>query len=160
MVSPDAEHANVALRDGRVVTLAPLRAADDAEVALLLDMLSDPRASFFARAVAARTADAVHGELAAYAAWQGEDGGRRGEFAGAVDPRFAELGLGTLLLRRSARDALEAGLETLRVELYPGSAATASMLRDSGLRTHWDLDYPVVHVDLLLGTQRPGWVTP
>ena len=132
-------------------------------------MLSDSRATFFARAAAARTADAVHGalvartatgELAGYAAWSAEQGGRRGEFAGAVDPRFVELGLGTLLLRRSARDALEAGLETLRVELYPGSAATASMLRDSGLQTHWDLDYPVVHVDLLLVTQRPGWVTP
>jgi hypothetical protein len=34
------------------------------------------------------------------------------------------------------------------------------MLRDCGLRTHWDLDHPVVHVELLLGTERPGWVTP
>ena len=34
------------------------------------------------------------------------------------------------------------------------------MLRDCGLRTRWDLDYPVVHVDLLLGTERPGWITP
>ncbi len=169
MVSPDAEHATVTLRDGRVVTLAPLDAADEADVARLLETLKDLRVTFFARAAAARDGDAAHGELVArtpagelagYAAWSAEDVGRRGEFAGAVDPRFAELGLGTLLLRRGTRDALDAGLETLRVELHPGSAAIASMLRDCGLRTHWDLDYPVVHVDLLLGTQRPGWVTP
>ena len=85
----------------------------------------------------------------------------RREFAGAVDPRFAELGLGTLLLRRSARATRSTpASRALRVELHPGSAATAAMLRDCGLRTHWDLDYPVVHVELLLGTQRPGWVTP
>ena len=37
---------------------------------------------------------------------------------------------------------------------------TAAMLRDCGLRTHWDLDHPVASVDLILGSQRPGWVTP
>lgn len=98
------------------------------------------------------------GELAGYAAWIAD--GERGEFAGAVDPRFSALGLGTLLLRRGAGDALSAGLRALRVELHAGSEATAAMLRDSGLRTHWNLDHPVVHVDILLGTERPGWVTP
>jgi len=169
MVSHDAEHAAVALRDGRSVTLAPLSAEDAADVARLLGSVADPRATFFARAVAERGHDAARGaivartsagELAGYAAWIAEPGVPCGEFAGVVDPAFAELGLGTLLLRRAGRGALDAGLSTLRVELHPRSAALAAMLRDCGLQTHWDLDYPVVHVNLLLGTRRPGWSTP
>ena len=169
MVSHDAEHAAVTLRDGRAVTLAPLSVEDAADVARLLDSVADPRAAFFDRVAARRghegargaiVARSAGGELAGYAAWIAEDGEHSGEFAGVVDPRFAELGLGTVLLRRSTRDALDAGLSTLRVELHPGSAALAAMLRDCGLHTHWDLDYPVVHVNLLLGTRRPGWSTP
>jgi GNAT superfamily N-acetyltransferase len=169
MASADAEHAALTLRDGCVVTLAAPTSADEADVARLLATLADPREQFFARAAAQRaTAGPPHGaliartssgELAGYAAWIADDDGR-GELAGGVDPRFAELGLGTLLLRRSAGDALDAGLRALRVELHPGSHETAAMLRDCGLRTHWDLDHPVAHVELLLGTERPGWVTP
>ena len=169
MVSHDAEHAAVTLRDGRSVTLAPLSAEDEADVARLLGSVADPRAAFFARAAAERGRDGARGaivarssagELAGYAAWIAEPGVPCGEFAGVVDPAFAELGLGTLLLRGAGRGALDAGLSTLRVELHPRSTALAAMLRDCGLHTHWDLDYPVVHVDVLLGTRRPGWSTP
>ncbi|HVC84993.1 MAG TPA: GNAT family N-acetyltransferase [Solirubrobacteraceae bacterium] len=162
-------HAAVTLRDGRSVTLAPLSAPDEADVVRLLDTLADPRAAFFTRAAAERghagargelVARTLDGELAGYAAWIAEDGGRAGECAGVVDPRFTTLGLGTLLLRRGARDALDAGLSTLSVELHPGSRALAAMLRDCGLHTQWDLEYPVVHVNLSLGTRRPGWQTP
>jgi GNAT superfamily N-acetyltransferase len=169
MASADTEHAVVTLRDGCVVTLGAPTGADEADVARLLATVADPREKFFARAAAQRAtpgpaqgalvARTSSGELAGYAAWIADDDGR-GELAGAVDPRFAELGLGTLLLRRGADDALDAGLRALRVELHPGSHATAAMLRDCGLRTHWDLDHPVAHVELLLGTERPGWVTP
>ncbi len=126
MVSHDAEHAAFTLRDGRSVTVAPLSAEDEADVARLLDSAADPRAAAFFDRVAARrgrdrargaiVARTTGGELAGYAAWIAEDGEHSGEFAGVVDPRFAELGLGTLLLRRSTRDALDAGLSTLRVE--------------------------------------------
>jgi len=169
MVPHDAGHAAVNLRDGRSVTLAPSSAEDEADVSRLLEAVADPRTAFFARAAArcgragahgAIVARMAGGELAGYAAWVGEDDGRSGEFAGAVDPQFAKLGLGTLLLRRGTRDALDAGLGTLRVELHPGSAAVAAMLRDCGLHTHWDLDYPVARVNLLLGTRHPGWYTP
>lgn len=169
MVSHHAGHAAVNLRDGRSVTLAPSSAEDQADVSRLLEAVADPRTAFFARAAArcgqagthgAIVARMAGGELAGYAAWVGEDDGRAGEFAGAVDPQFAKLGLGTVLLRRGTRDALDAGLGTLRVELHPGSAAVAAMLRDCGLHTHWDLDYPVARVDLLLGTRHPGWNTP
>jgi GNAT superfamily N-acetyltransferase len=169
MGSPDVgEQGVVTLRDGRVVTLTVPNDVDRADVARLLEALHDPRGTFFARVGEQGAADPPHGalvartsagELAGYAAWIA-DGGERGEFAGAVDPRFSALGLGTLLLRRGAGDALSAGLRALRVELHAGSEATAAMLRDSGLRTHWDLDHPVVHVEILLGTERPGWVTP
>ena len=169
MASHDAEHAAVTLRDGRSVTLARLGVQDEADVARLLDSVADARAAFFSRAAArsghegargAIVARTSGGELVGYAAWIAELGGLCGEFAGVVDPGFAELGLGTLLLRRASRGALDAGLSTLRVELHPRSAALAAMLRDCGLHTHWDLDYPVVHVNLLLGTRRPGWSTP
>ena len=83
------------------------------------------------------------GELAGYAAWVGEDDGRAGEFAGAVDPQFAKLGLGTVLLRRGTRDALDAGLGTLRVE--PRLRASAERSRWCAARTqraHWDRCYP------------------
>jgi hypothetical protein len=162
-------HATVTLRDGGSVTLAPLSAPDEADVAQLLDSVADPRAAFYARAAAERghagargelVARTPDGELAGYVAWIAEDGGRAGECAGAVDPGFGTLGLGTVLLRRGARDALDAGLSMLRVELHPGSATLAAMLRDCGLHTQWDLDYPVVRVNLLLGTRRPGWQTP
>ena len=163
-----SESAAVTLRDGRVVTLAPPTAADEENVARLLEALEDPRATFFARAAAAESSGVTQGALVArtptgdcagFAAWIARDE-HHGEFAGGVDPSFAELGLGTLLLRRIARDAHSAGLQTLRVELHPGSQAIAAMLRDSGLHTHWDLDHPVASVDLILGSQRPGWVTP
>ena len=169
MVSHDAEHAAVTLRDGRSVTLAPSNAEDEPDVTRWLELVADRRTAFFARAAARCGHEGAHGaivarmpggELAGYAAWVGEDDGRSGEFAGAVDPRFAELGLGTVLLRRGTRDALDAGLSTLCVELHPGSAAVAALLRDCGLHTHWDLDYPIVRVNLLLGTRHPGWNTP
>jgi GNAT superfamily N-acetyltransferase len=169
MASADAQQAALTLRDGRVVTLAAPTEDDQADVARLLATLADPREEFFARAATqqagagqphgALVARTSSGELAGYTAWIADEDGR-GEFAGGVDPRFAKLGLGTQLLRRGAGDALVAGLRALRVELHPGSQATAAMLRDCGLRTHWDLDHPVVHVELLLGTERPGWVTP
>jgi GNAT superfamily N-acetyltransferase len=162
------ESLPVTLRDGRVVTLAIPTEADNPNVARLLDALEDPRAAFFERAAAAPGSGEAHGaivartpagEIAGFAAWIAKDPAS-GEFAGGVDPTFAELGLGTLLVRRSAADARDAGLRTLRVELHPGSHAIAAMLRDCGLRTHWDLDHPVAHVDLVLGSERPGWVTP
>jgi GNAT superfamily N-acetyltransferase len=168
IVSPATEHP-LTLRDGSTMTMAPLSAADEADVARLLDILGDPRATFFARLAAERERDrpcgalvarTQSGELAGYTAWTAEEGGRSGEIAGAVDRRFADLGLGTLRVRRAAQDALDAGLHSLRVELHPGSTAIAAMLRDCGLHTRWDLDYPIVHVDLLLGTERPGWITP
>jgi GNAT superfamily N-acetyltransferase len=163
----------IVLRDERVVLIAPLVPADQAEVAGLVAEAADPRTSFYAR-LGEQRADgaqepARRGEFVAraaetaalvgYAAYlAGADGS--GELAGVVDPRFAGVGLGTLLLRRAAYDARRAGLKALRVELHPGSDATAAMLRDAGLTSHWDLDFPVTHVDLALGSSRPGWSTP
>jgi GNAT superfamily N-acetyltransferase len=165
--------ATIVLRDERVVLIAPLVPADQAEVARLVADAADPRASFYARLFEQR-ADGAHGPvrpgefvaraaqtgaLVGYAAYLGGEDGS-GEMAGVVDPRFAGVGLGTLLLRRAADDARRAGLKALRVELHPGSDATAEMLRDAGLTSRWDLDFPVTHVDLALGSSRSGWSTP
>jgi GNAT superfamily N-acetyltransferase len=167
------QQAAVALRDGRVVLLAVLDSGDAADVARLVDQTGDPRATFYAQAIE-RRADAAQppastgefvaraaegGQLVGYAAYLAGKGAS-GELAGVVEPHFAGLGLGTLLLRRAAENARRAGLKTLRVELPPGSDATAEMLRDAGLTSRWDLAYPVARVELALGTSRPGWSTP
>jgi hypothetical protein len=34
------------------------------------------------------------------------------------------------------------------------------MLRDCGLRSHWDLEHPLARVDILLGPPRRAWATP
>jgi GNAT superfamily N-acetyltransferase len=107
--------------------------------------------------VAAR--DSSDGRLVGYAVWRGGEDDA-GEFAGLVEPDYRDVGLGSLLLRRVSADARSAGLSTLRVDLHDGSQETAAMLRDCGLATHWDLDYPIAHVDLVLGQERPGWRTP
>jgi GNAT superfamily N-acetyltransferase len=83
-----------------------------------------------------------------------------GAFTGAVEEAQSGLGLGTLLLRKAAREAADAGLKTLTVELVAGEHALAAMLRDCGLASSWDLDHPTARVELTLGRRRPGWATP
>jgi GNAT superfamily N-acetyltransferase len=162
------QHSTVALRDGRPIRLSAPSAADEEDIATLLEITNDPRGELFARAAAARgggdgaalIARADHGGvLVGYAAWIAGSSGL-GEFVGAVDPAFAGLGLGTLLLRAAAIDALAAGRGTLRVELSAGARALAAMLRDCGLCSYWDLEHPVARVDLVLDSTRPGWATP
>jgi GNAT superfamily N-acetyltransferase len=161
---PAAAVTTTALRDGRAVAVTPAAAGDAAEVARLVESTGDPRAEGFAR-VAARTAGALvaraqpSGELVGYCAWA-ELGGGRGELVGAVDPAFTGIGLGTLLLRSAAERAQAVGLRVFRVELHVEARALAAMLRDCGLRSHWDLEHPVAHVELSLGERRPGWATP
>lgn len=164
-----AGKVTVALRDGRKVTVGLIAASDVAEVERLVNAAGDPRAAFFAQVTeqrdgtmtgaeyVARASDG--GRIVGYAAYLVQDGSA-GELAGAVDPEYWDVGLGTLLLRRAAQDASAAGLTTLRVELHPGTESTAAMLRDAGLASSWDLDYPVTQVQLALGTSRPGWKTP
>jgi GNAT superfamily N-acetyltransferase len=170
-ISPDSDA--LVLRDGRVATVRPLAFEDEAGVAALLATNGAARSGFYALAKAHRSLDAgtrgtacefvarVSGEdtVAGYAAYIADDGGG-GELAGEVASRFAGVGLGTRLLRVAAHHAQLAGLQTLRVELHPGSDSTAAMLRDVGLSSHWKIAYPVTQVELSLGTTRPGWSTP
>jgi GNAT superfamily N-acetyltransferase len=156
-----------------VVLLSVLRGGDATDVERLVDQVGDPRVMFYTQATERRANAtqplAASGEFVARAAEGGQLVGytaylagehASGELAGVVEPRFAGVGLGTLLLRRAADAARLAGLKTLRVELPPGSDATAAMLRDAGLTSRWDLAYPVARVELTLGTSRPGWSTP
>jgi GNAT superfamily N-acetyltransferase len=154
--------ATHALRDGRVVTIAARSPADDMAVHRLLDALGDTCVELFdvaARAGGALVARCADGELAAAVAWTAADG-LHGECVGVVDPAFCGLGLGTQLLRRCSGAALSSGVTVLRVQVNPGADDVAAMLRDCGLHTHWDLGHPAVQVDVLPGTQRPGWATP
>lgn len=84
---------------------------------------------------------------------------RRAVVVGTVDRRYRGLGLGTFLLRRLAEAALDAGILRFRVEVTAGDRPLADLLRDCGLRSHWDLGR-VTHVDLELRARRPGWATP
>ena len=156
-----------ALRDGRLVAVRAPGTGDGAEIPRLLAAAGDPRSEGFAQAhqrgaaasaLVARALDG--GELLGYAAWIAAANGERGDFFCAVDPAATGLGLGTLLLRTAASAADERGLRRLRVELHPQARALAALLRDCGLRSHWDLEHPVAAVDLLLGQRRPGWATP
>jgi GNAT superfamily N-acetyltransferase len=156
-----------ALRDGRRVAVSAPASGDGAEIPRLLAVAADPRSEAFAQAhrrgdaAAALVARALEGgELLGYAAWVAAASGEHGDFFCAVDPAATGLGLGTLLLRAAASAAGERGLRTLRVELHPQARALAAMLRDCGLRSHWDLEHPVARVELLLGQRRPGWATP
>jgi GNAT superfamily N-acetyltransferase len=150
------------LRDGRVVTIAVCSPAAAMAVHRLLDASGDSRVELFdvaARAGGGLIARGGEGEPAAAVAWTTADG-LHGECVGVVDAAFCGLGLGTRLLRRCADAALSSGVTALRVQVMPGADDVAAMLRDCGLHTHWDLGHPEVQVDVLTGTQRPGWATP
>jgi len=164
------EDSALSLRGGASVTLSAPADADAGALAALLEAVADPREGLFERILAALAGGEPGGALvarepgaaalAAYAAWLVEETGVRGELVCAVAPAFTGQGLGTLLLRRLERDARAAGLRTLRVELHPDARALAAMLRDCGLHSFWDLEHPLAHVELVLGTRRSGWVTP
>lgn len=153
--------APIALRDGRLVTLAAAQAGDAGEIPLLLAAAGDPRGEAFARAGEADTLVAralESGALVGYAAWIGAVD--HADFFCAVEPTLQGLGLGTLLLRAAASAAAGGGMRVLRVALHPQARALAAMLRDCGLRSHWDLEHPLARVDILLGPPRRGWATP
>jgi GNAT superfamily N-acetyltransferase len=154
------------LRDGRSVTVGPLQAREKDEVERLVGVADAARGDFYAQVAAEREAaearavglvahDAKSGELIGFIAYS-----TSGALAGVVDPRFAGVGLGTLLLHEAADRARAAGIETLRVDLHPDSEATAEMLRDAGFASNWDIDYPLTRVTLRLASSRPGWSTP
>ncbi|MGA2471365.1 MAG: GNAT family N-acetyltransferase [Solirubrobacteraceae bacterium] len=171
--SPDEPEPIVTLRDGRAVIVRELTPGDEAEVARLVGASADARLSFYERSAQQRGAEAsgetpsaafvalisADQRIVGYATYLAVDE-QDGELAGVVDPAFAGIGLGTLLVRRAAEHARLTGLETLHVDLHPGSEDTAAMIRDSGFPSHWDLAYPVARVELLLGRTRPGWSTP
>jgi GNAT superfamily N-acetyltransferase len=155
-----------ALRDGRSVTVGPLQAHERAEVERLVGVADAARAEFYAQVAAEREDAAAQaaglvahdlktGQLIGFIAYSTSGG-----LAGVVDPQFAGVGLGTLLLHQAAEQARAAGIETLRVDLHPGSEDTAEMLRDAGFASDWDIDYPLTRVTLRLASSRPGWSTP
>jgi GNAT superfamily N-acetyltransferase len=170
---PRQDDDTIVLRDGRVATVALLQAADEPAVEALLTAGGGARAAFYARVRDQRSLQSgasvaggefvahvgAQAEVAGYAAYLPDQNGE-GECAGEVDPRFAGVGLGTRLLLTAAEHAQSSGVKVLRVELHPGSEATAAMLRDAGIVSRWTIAYPVTRVALALGTTRPGWATP
>lgn len=140
------------------------RPPDDAEAspegqALLAELLAEPTS---ARSDPARWAVLVardpDGRVVAVAGY-GRPAAGRAQLVGRVERRYQHLGLGTLLVRRLAAIALEHGVRRFRVDVAPGALGLADLLRDCGLRTHWDLGV-VTRVDLDLRARRPGWSTP
>jgi GNAT superfamily N-acetyltransferase len=122
--------APIALRDGRLVTLAAAQAGDAGEIPLLLAAAGDPRGEAFARAGEADTLVAralESGALVGYAAWIGA--GDHADFFCAVEPTLQGLGLGTLLLRAAASAAAGDGMRALRRAPSAGTGARSDAAR-------------------------------
>ena len=98
--------------------LSELDSGDATDVERLVDQVGDPRVMFYAQATERRGNAtqqlAASGEFVARAAEGGQLVGytaylagehASGELAGVVEPHFAGVGLGTLLLRRAAEAA-------------------------------------------------------
>lgn len=100
-----------------------------------------------------------HGRLVALAGYRAVDG-HRANLVCKLDRRYQGLGLGTFLLRRLAELALLHDIDSFHVDVAAPTGPLSDMLRDCGLRTRWDLDYPITRVDLELVGRRPGWATP
>jgi GNAT superfamily N-acetyltransferase len=158
----------IALRDGSPVVIGPATTDDAREVEAVIARAGEPRRRFIAALMRQLGVDGVvvilarslnRGEVWAVGGLCA-DGDDSATMACVVHPDHRDLGLGTHLLRALAARARAEGIRFASVDLYPGSAPTADVLRDSGLRTHWDLSYPVAHIELDLEGSRPGWRTP
>lgn len=82
----------------------------------------------------------------------------RAEFACTVGPKLRRAGLGTFLLRRLAELALANGIS--RFHVVAGSDDSVELVRDCGLRSHWESLRRPLEVELELAGRRPGWSTP
>lgn len=82
----------------------------------------------------------------------------RAEFACTVGPALRRAGLGTFLLRRLAELALANGIR--RFHVIAASDDSVELVRDCGLRSHWESLRRPLEVELELDGRRPGWATP
>ncbi len=167
----------VLLGDGRRIAVGPGSPASTGDLAVLAEGVRDDASATPAREallsdIGARLAAGDHdpgrqvllvardedGHAIAVGGYRSLSPGRATAVC-EVDAAYQRLGLGTFLLRRLAAIGLAHGIGRFRVDVASDAAALAGVLRDCGLRTHWNLGR-VTHVDLDLRGRRPGWATP
>jgi RimJ/RimL family protein N-acetyltransferase len=142
----------VALRDGTVVRLRPVRDGDEPGLRALLDRLSpesrrlrffDPGPDLDRKAGWAASQGGGRGfglvatvgspeRIVGHAAYVREDDGRA-EAAIEVAEDMQDRGIGTALVRRLTAEAARAGIPTLKAIVHPDNHRMADLLRDCGL---------------------------
>src|SRR5271157_5431531 len=150
------------LRDGRVVTVRPLRADDAAGVAALWRRLDAPARRRFTdlahlppeRAgdvalprpghAAGIIANSPAGSVAGVARYERTAGDVAG-FLVFVDASWRRAGLGTVLLRRLAEAARHAGVRRLAGDLPKGDVAMRGLLAELGLEYQEQVTAAAVH---------------
>jgi acetate---CoA ligase (ADP-forming) len=162
VAGPGAEATEETLRDGRVVTVRPLRADDAAGVAALWRRLDAParrRFTNLAHLPAERAGDvalprpghtagfvaiAPAGRVAGVARYE-RTTGDTARFLLFVDASWRRAGLGTLLLRRLAEAARHAGVRRLAGDAAKGDVAILGVLEDLGLQYQEQVTAATVH---------------
>lgn len=153
------------LRDGKVVTVRPLCAADAAGVEALwsrLDAAERHRFTHLAGVPARRAGDVAiprPGEADGVAAvgpggtpdrvvgvaWYGRTAGDAAGYLVFVDPAWRRAGLGTLLLRRLADAARHAGIRRLTGDVPKSDMAMLALLAELGLDYEEHVTAATVH---------------
>jgi len=157
-----SEETEETLRDGRVVTMRPLRAGDAAGVEALwrrLDARARRRFTNLAHLPPERAGDAAlprpghaagivattpAGSVAGVARYERTAGDTAG-FLLFVDASWRRAGLGTLLLRRLAEAARHAGIRRLTGDAPRGDVAILGVLEDLGLEYQEQVTAATVH---------------
>jgi acetate---CoA ligase (ADP-forming) len=176
------EETEETLRDGRVVTVRPLRADDAARVEAMWRRLDAParhRFTDLAHLPPERAGDAAlprpghaagivattpAGSVAGVARYERTAGNTAG-FLVFVDASWRRAGLGTVLLRRLAEAARHAGVRRMAGDLPEGDVAMRRLLAELGLEYTERVTAATVHasftvqetdayLDAVLGDQR------
>ncbi len=166
-VYPAHREATVVLRDGSTLTVRPITAEDEAQLALFFTNLSlESRVFRFFAAVAnadasvkrmvdvdyrrrygiVALAGAGH-EIVGHAMYVSIDR-TKAELALAVADEFQGRGLGTILLGQLAEAAAEAGFDVLEAVVRPENHRMLDVLRESGFPVHTRSEPGEIHAEL------------
>lgn len=172
---PAHREATVVLRDGSTVTVRPIRADDEAELAAFYGGLSmESRVLRFFAAIANTDETArkmmqvdyrsryglvalagVGGDIIGHAMYI-EMSPRKAELALAVADAYQGRGLGTILLGQLAEAAAEAGYEVMEAVVKPENHNMLQMLRESGFPIQSHSEPGEIHAEVPTALSAEG----